>query len=247
MLRVWFSAPAPRLACVEGARSHRRSVPSAHGLARGRGLVADDLHQVIGSNAQARMGRRDGAGFVAARDPGAAQCGTAGRAPTPGTASGCCSRAAPGGTGQRLPPRRGRGRGLRGVRLGVLPAGLARASTPFLLALVRQHGQPSGAVLTATQEAASHRVCRWRPPARPPHGLGNDSGLSAATLGRRDASAPKRPEMAHEQSISAETIIEIRAWSVAAVAGRPEADPELPDRGVAAMGVIMMGRERPGT
>lgn len=39
---------------------------------------------------------------------------------------------------------------VRGVRFGVLRAGLARASAPLLPALVRQHGHPLGAVLAAT-------------------------------------------------------------------------------------------------
>ena len=83
---VLTAGPDGRLVCHECGLAHRHlglhvwkahGVTAAqyrtrHGLARGRGLVADDLAQVIRANAQARMGRPAGAGFVAARDPGRA-------------------------------------------------------------------------------------------------------------------------------------------------------------------------------
>ena len=45
---------------------------SRHGLARGRGLVAADLREVIQANAANRMNKPTGQGFIAARNPGAA-------------------------------------------------------------------------------------------------------------------------------------------------------------------------------
>ena len=43
-----------------------------HGLARGRGLVADDLREVIRANASARMDQPAGQAFIRSRDPGQA-------------------------------------------------------------------------------------------------------------------------------------------------------------------------------
>ena len=43
-----------------------------HGLARGRGLVADDLREVIQANAVARMNQFAGQGFIRSRNPAAA-------------------------------------------------------------------------------------------------------------------------------------------------------------------------------
>lgn len=56
-----------------------------HGLARGRGLVAADLHRVMADKARARMDTPAGERFTAARDPAAASAariaGWAGFAP----------------------------------------------------------------------------------------------------------------------------------------------------------------------
>lgn len=43
-----------------------------HGLARGRGLVADDVREVIRANARARMDEPTGQAFIQSRDPKAA-------------------------------------------------------------------------------------------------------------------------------------------------------------------------------
>jgi hypothetical protein len=43
-----------------------------HGLSRGRGLVADDLREVIQANAVARMNQATGQGFIRSRNPAAA-------------------------------------------------------------------------------------------------------------------------------------------------------------------------------
>ena len=45
---------------------------SRHGLARGRGLVADDLREVIKANAVNRMNKPTGQAFIGARNPAAA-------------------------------------------------------------------------------------------------------------------------------------------------------------------------------